>query len=471
MYDFSLPSFKSGHKSRVPFLLVIMRRVCLVLAALIFCSSFAKAQQRQPARDLEKRRSTAARDSARFGLQSVRGNVLFAVKNVDITHFPELSVIFSATNSRNEFIRTLRKEDLIVMENGQQRPIISLDVVSGENRVPIDIVFVVDQTASMGEVIDNVKQNVSAFADQLRSHGFDFRLGLVRFSDVVEWTSPNLTEDVDEFKKWVGAIHAEGGGDPKENALEGLHAMAGMPMRPIALRLAVLVTDAQCHLKGEQGDGTTDFTMRSMGDWLYEREVRLLTVTPPEYAEYHDLAQATDGASYDLGAQFGNTIADMATNITSLYSLKYLSQSTLAPDSVRIDLLRAEDRSPLASRKLLAMEPGRRFVFEDLQFGPNQANLVNEFIPELERVVRLMHVRPSMRIRIEGHADATGSEETNMKLSNERAVSVKRYLMQSGISPDRVETQGFGSTRPIATNASDAGRRLNRRIEFLILSK
>jgi outer membrane protein OmpA-like peptidoglycan-associated protein len=323
----------------------------------------------------------------------------------------------------------------------------------------------------MGEVIENVKQNASAFADELRAHGFDFRLGLIRFSDVVDWVSPKLTEDVAEFKNWVGEIRAEGGGDPKENDLEALHAIVGMTLRPIALRLAVLVTDAQCHQKGEQGDGTTQFTLKSMGDWLYEREVRLLTVTPPEYSEYHDLAQATDGASYDLAGQFASTIENMATNITSLYSLKYLSQSTLAPDSVRIDLLRAEDRSPLASRKLLAMEPGRRFVFEDLQFGPNQAQLVNEFIPELERVVRLMHVRPSMRIRIEGHADATGSEEANVKLSNERAIAVKRYLMQSGIVPDRVETQGYGSTRPIAPNTTEAGRRLNRRIEFLILSK
>ena len=76
-----------------------------------------------------------------------------------------------------------------------------------------------------------------------------------------------------------------------------------------------------------------------------------------------------------------------------------------------------------------------------------------------------------MRIRIEGHADATGVPETNWKLSGERAVAVKRYLMQSGIAPDRIETQGFGSTRPIASNATEAGRRLNRRIEFLILAK
>lgn len=435
---------------------------------LLFTSSTAIGQ---PGHGIEKRRSAASRDAARIGLQSVQGNALFTIKNVDITHFPELGVIFSAVNPRSEFIRTLRKEDMIVVENGEQRPILSLDLVSGENRVPIDIVFVIDQTASMGDVIDNVKDNLDRFAELLREHGFDFRLGLIRFSDVIEWISPTTTDDVSEFEKWVGVIHAEGGGDPKENALEGLHAIDKMPLRPIALRLAVLITDAQCHLQGEEGDGTTDFTLKSMGDWLYEREVRLLTVTPPEYPEYHDMAALAEGASFDLGQSFATTIADMASSITSLYALRYLSQSTLAPDSVRIDLLRAEDHSPLATRKLLAMEPGRRFVFEDLQFAPNQTQLVNEFIPELERVVRLMHVRASMRIRIEGHADSTGVQDQNWKLSGERAVAVKRYLMQSGIAPDRIETLGYGSTRPIGSNANEAGRRLNRRIEFLILSK
>ena len=52
-----------------------------------------------------------------------------------------------------------------------------------------------------------------------------------------------------------------------------------------------------------------------------------------------------------------------------------------------------------------------------------------------------------------------------------RAVAVKRYLMQDGIAPDRIETIGYAATRPIASNQTEAGRRLNRRIEFVILTK
>jgi len=424
----------------------------------------------QPKKDIERRRDASKRPT-RSGLQSVKGDALFMIKNVDITHFPEMSVIFSAVNNRNQFIRTLKKEDVLVLENGIQRPILSLDLVSAQNRVPVDIVFVIDQTSSMRDIINNVKQNISDFAIRLRQSGFDFRLGLIRFTDVVEWTSPKLTDDVGEFEKWVSEIQTVGGGDIKENALEGLHSISKMDLRPIAMRMAVLITDAQCHLKDQIGDGVTDFTIPSMGDYLYEREVRLFTVTPPEFPEYHQLAELTEGAFFDLGQSFDSVLSGVTEDITSLYSLRYLSQSTLAPDSVRITILRSDDRSPLANRKLLAMEPGRRFVFEDLQFAPNQSALVAEFIPELERVIRLMHVRPNMRISIEGHADSTGTAEANLELSEQRAVAVKRYLEQSGIEPNRIETKGYGSTRPIATNATEAGRQLNRRIEFLILQK
>jgi len=76
-----------------------------------------------------------------------------------------------------------------------------------------------------------------------------------------------------------------------------------------------------------------------------------------------------------------------------------------------------------------------------------------------------------MTLRIEGHADATGSREKNQELSNQRAEAVKRYLIQSGIEPNRLQTMGYGDSRPIADNSTDEGRKLNRRIEFVILTK
>src|SRR6476620_7086435 len=101
-----------------------MRFVCLILLLALALSSDALAQ----AGKLDKRRDASKRGS-RYGLQSVRGDAILAIKNVDITHFPEMGVIFSAVDSRNHFIRTLRKEDVVVLENGLERPIVSLDLV------------------------------------------------------------------------------------------------------------------------------------------------------------------------------------------------------------------------------------------------------------------------------------------------------------------------------------------------------
>lgn len=449
-----------------------------LVVLLLFCIGFPAsllAQQKstpsaKPGPPIEKRREASKRPK-RDGLYSAKGDAIFLIKNVDITHFPEMSVIFSAVNNRNQFIRTLKKEDVIVLENGIPRPILSLELVSATNRIPLDIVFAIDVTASMRNVIKTVKNNVNLFAEQLRMNGFDARLGMVLFSDYVEWVSPQLTDDISEFERWVGNVQTVGGGDIPENSLEALQSVATMNLRPIAMRMVCLITDAPPHKKGDFGDGTTKLTPQGVGDYLYEREVRILSVSPPELPVYHDIAQLTEGASFDLDSSFSSVLTGLVEDITSLYSLRYLSQSTLAPDSVRIDILRAEDKAPLATRKLLAIEPGRRFVFEDLQFGANQTALASEFIPELERVVRLMHVRPNMKIRIEGHADSTGSDTENQTLSELRASSVASYLMQSGIPATRVETIGYGESRPLVTNETEEKRRRNRRIEFVILSK
>lgn len=445
-------------------------RLFCFTCALVATFSAPVSAQLKGNKALEKKREVSARRTG-SGLVSVKGDVIFDIKNVDITHFPEMSVVFSAVNNRNVFVRTLKKEDILVLENAIQRPILSLDLISASNRVPIDIVFVIDETGSMQPFIDAVKDNIKRFSGRLRSQGFDYQLGLVRFTDIVTWSSPELTDDVATFERWVGEIQAAGGGDIPENSLEGLKAATNIKYRPIALKLAILVTDAPCFERDKPGDGTTDFTMREMGDFLFERELRLYGITPKEMTQYQDMAVLTEGASFDIAAPFDSVLTQVAGDITSLYALRYLSQSTLAPDSVRIDILRSEDRSPLTSRKMIALDEGKRFVFEDLLFGPNQAALATEFVPELERVVRLMHVRPKMRIRVEGHADASGPHDKNVILAGERAVAVRKYLMQSGISGDRLESIGYGDSRPIADNATEEGRRLNRRTEFVILQK
>jgi outer membrane protein OmpA-like peptidoglycan-associated protein len=75
---------------------------------------------------------------------------------------------------------------------------------------------------------------------------------------------------------------------------------------------------------------------------------------------------------------------------------------------------------------------------------------------------------PQTNILIAGHTDSTGSESHNQQLSERRAEAVKNALMSNGVSPMRMRTVGYGESRPIADNNTEAGRQLNRRVEITI---
>ena len=73
---------------------------------------------------------------------------------------------------------------------------------------------------------------------------------------------------------------------------------------------------------------------------------------------------------------------------------------------------------------------------------------------------------PELRIKINGHTDSIGDDASNLQLSEARAKAVLEYLVQKGIAFERLRSEGFGETRPVADNESEEGRRLNRRTEF-----
>jgi outer membrane protein OmpA-like peptidoglycan-associated protein len=90
-------------------------------------------------------------------------------------------------------------------------------------------------------------------------------------------------------------------------------------------------------------------------------------------------------------------------------------------------------------------------------------------IPVLEEVVRIMKENPKIQVEIQGHTDNIGSDESNLTLSERRGQTVKTYLVNRGIDPSRLQTRGFGESRPIDSNDTDLGRARNRRIEFVVI--
>jgi len=82
----------------------------------------------------------------------------------------------------------------------------------------------------------------------------------------------------------------------------------------------------------------------------------------------------------------------------------------------------------------------------------------------LDEIVKILNDYPDYMMTIEGHTDNVGSDEVNLKVSRERANSVKNYFVSKGISTDRLSAEGYGESRPVANNKTAAGRAKNRRV-------
>ncbi len=115
-------------------------------------------------------------------------------------------------------------------------------------------------------------------------------------------------------------------------------------------------------------------------------------------------------------------------------------------------------------------EIGTPFVINNVYFDFDKATLREESKNELNNAIRWLKKNPDIRVEVGGHTDAKGSDSYNIRLSRARAKSVYNYLVREGkIDPARLESTGYGERMPIASNSTDQGRQLNRRVEFKII--
>lgn len=118
---------------------------------------------------------------------------------------------------------------------------------------------------------------------------------------------------------------------------------------------------------------------------------------------------------------------------------------------------------------LVPMQVGKNIKLNNVFFEHALATLKPESEPELKSLVKLMKDNTKIRIRIEGHTDNQGPDDLNMKLSEDRAATIKAYLIEKGIDESRLESVGLGETKPVADNKKPHLRKLNRRVEFVLL--
>lgn len=107
----------------------------------------------------------------------------------------------------------------------------------------------------------------------------------------------------------------------------------------------------------------------------------------------------------------------------------------------------------------------------NVEFATGSASLTPRGVQVLRRTLAVLRAAPSVRVEIAGYTDSDGLAANNLRLSRQRANTVRRWLIQSGIAAGRLTARGFGAADPVATNTTEAGRSRNRRIEFHVLGQ
>jgi len=113
----------------------------------------------------------------------------------------------------------------------------------------------------------------------------------------------------------------------------------------------------------------------------------------------------------------------------------------------------------------------RLIMPDNITFDNNQYHLRDSFQDVLQSVILVLKKYPDTVLEVEGHTDSVGSDEYNLNLSERRANAVADYLINKGITPDRLDAFGAGEKHPVATNSTELGRSLNRRVELKIAPK
>jgi len=186
-----------------------------------------------------------------------------------------------------------------------------------------------------------------------------------------------------------------------------------------------------------------------------------------ERARQEALKAQSDAEAARVAAENARRAAD--TDAQAARQQLQQAQAAAAQSEQEKNALREKLREQL-SVILETRETARGLIvnLSDVLFDTGSATLKPGAREKLARVAGILSSHPDLHIEIEGHTDNVGSDDYNQGLSERRAGSVQSYLLQQRIAPASVGTEGFGESRPVATNDTAAGRQQNRRVELVV---
>jgi outer membrane protein OmpA-like peptidoglycan-associated protein len=193
--------------------------------------------------------------------------------------------------------------------------------------------------------------------------------------------------------------------------------------------------------------------LQSIPDKLQQQAQQLITT-----AALEDVSVVADGRDLQLVGSIdkSQSLAPLLETLSALDGVRIVRDDLARIDSAETALQRTQD--------FLRTLAGIHTSAVAFQPGSNSFTSGSDIV--LTQIAQLLKDNPDKRIRIEGHTDDTGPASVNLRLSQERAEAVARYLQERDVSPDQLIAKGYGSTQPIDDNQTESGRARNRRIEI-----
>jgi hypothetical protein len=254
--------------------------------------------------------------------------------DLDTEEYPEVTAHVNV-ESTDGAINDVGREHFSVTEDGEAREVISFDYLSDA----LDLVFVFDDTGSMGSEIDGAKAGVTDLTDKIDKTGVDARYALVSFKDDVE-IDQRFTKRAGSLKSSVDALRAGGGGDTPEANFDAIERALDLNWRTNAQQVIVDITDAASHYRGD-GSGFSEYTFEEVARDLQKADVTFISVGPDREnrkSSLKSLAGEVGGLWTDIGdlrsgvfssgtgsENFQRVLNRITSLVASTYVLTYFS--------------------------------------------------------------------------------------------------------------------------------------------------
>ena len=157
----------------------------------------------------------------------------------------------------------------------------------------------------------------------------------------------------------------------------------------------------------------------------------------------------------------------MLIPVNGTYSLKYKNFS----QDIEYTKMLVPDAEEASYEVIIKIEPAKEFVLSNVYFETGKSNLKPSSYKGLNDLVEVLSLKKTMVVEIQGHTDDVGSAADNVRLSQQRADAVKKYLSSKGINNQRIKAVGYGALEPVADNSSEEGRAKNRRTSLKVISE